>query len=120
MGLFKPGQSGNPSGKPKGLSEVKRLAREHTAEALKTLVEIMRNGQKGADRVKASEVLLNRGWGTPSAEVPDPLTPEETARLAGAIGRQLEQNPAMLEDMIAKIRDERAAPQEATELDSPA
>jgi len=40
---FKKGQSGNPGGRPKVVAEVKELAREHTAEAIQTLVSIMNN-----------------------------------------------------------------------------
>ena len=38
--LFRPGKSGNPGGRPKGLSEVIALAREHTELAITTLVDI--------------------------------------------------------------------------------
>jgi hypothetical protein len=38
---FKPGQSGNPHGRPKVVGEVPELARQHTGEATKTLVAIM-------------------------------------------------------------------------------
>jgi hypothetical protein len=39
---FKKGQSGNPRGRPKRDAEVAELARAHTAEALDTLAEVMR------------------------------------------------------------------------------
>ena len=34
MSKFKPGQSGNPGGRPKGFAEVRELAREHTVAAI--------------------------------------------------------------------------------------
>ena len=40
------------------------LAREHTEEAVKTLVKIMRDdAQPAAARVSAADKILNRGWG---------------------------------------------------------
>jgi hypothetical protein len=40
MSKFKPGQSGNPGGRPKGFAEVRELAREHTVAAIGKLVSI--------------------------------------------------------------------------------
>ena len=61
---WKPGQSGNPGGRPKAIVEVAKAAREHTLEAIATLREIMRNNKATASaRVSAAAVLLERGWG---------------------------------------------------------
>lgn len=63
-GSYKPGQSGNPSGRPKEVGEVRELARQHTVEAVTTLAEIMRNPkQPAAARARACETLLDRGYG---------------------------------------------------------
>jgi Family of unknown function (DUF5681) len=63
---FKKGQSGNPGGRPKVVAEVKELAREHTAEAIKTLVSIMNDSKSPpAARVSAANALLDRGYGKP-------------------------------------------------------
>ena len=40
---FEKGHSGNPGGRAKVVAEVKELAREHTSEAIETLVSIMTN-----------------------------------------------------------------------------
>ncbi len=61
---WQPGQSGNPSGLPKGVAEVRAAAREHTALAILTLAEIAGNAEAPPSaRVSAAEALLDRGWG---------------------------------------------------------
>jgi uncharacterized protein DUF5681 len=66
---FKPGQSGNPNGRPKENSEVKALARKHTKLSIETLVEIAQGGHKDAARVAAASALLDRGYGKSSQHV---------------------------------------------------
>lgn len=73
---FKPGQSGNPEGRPKTDPELVEAFRGRTWKALATLDKVMddyaaeRVTEKGDPlvpsqaAVKASEVVLNRGWGT--------------------------------------------------------
>lgn len=42
------------------------LAQQHTADAVKTLVEVMNNKQEtGSARIAASNSILDRGWGKP-------------------------------------------------------
>src|SRR5918993_3158179 len=61
---FKPGESGNPRGRPKRDAEVAEMARVHTAEALETLAEVMRDAKAPASaRVMAANAILDRGHG---------------------------------------------------------
>jgi hypothetical protein len=61
---FQPGQSGNPSGRPKRDHDIAALARTHTEAALNTLVEICGNPKATpAARVAAATAILDRGWG---------------------------------------------------------
>ncbi len=68
-GQFQPGKSGNPGGRPKVLGHVRDLARAQTDTAINTLVAIMSNSKSpAAARVRAAELLLDRGWGKPEAK----------------------------------------------------
>ena len=69
-GMFKPGQSGNPTGRPKADKTIRDLARTYTKEAIRTLAEIAKN-PKSSDsaRVQACNAILDRGWGKPAQYV---------------------------------------------------
>ena len=68
-GQFAPGVSGNPGGRPKDEARVAELARSYTAEAIGTLVELMRHGKDDRVRGTAAQALLERGWGKLKVEV---------------------------------------------------
>jgi hypothetical protein len=79
-GGWKSGQSGNPSGRPKVVGEIRALAREHTAAALEALVEIV--GSKKAPpaaRVAAANAILDRGYGRPEAKIDATLEQNNSA-----------------------------------------
>jgi hypothetical protein len=64
------GQSGNPGGRVKADPELKAMAREYTQVAIGTAVAIMRNPEaRDSDRLKAAEILLDRGHGKPRQEL---------------------------------------------------
>lgn len=65
---FVPGQSGNPSGRPKVDFEVRQLAREYGREAIEKLAAIMRGDNPALARA-ACEALLDRGFGKPVQSV---------------------------------------------------
>jgi hypothetical protein len=83
---FQPGVSGNPGGRRKhtmeelrAMKDVRTAAKEYTLEAIKTLVEIMRDAESGRQaRIMAANSLLDRGHGKPTQTIagdPDkPLT----------------------------------------------
>ena len=79
---FKKGHSGNPGGRPKVVAEVKELAREHTSEAIETLVSIMANAESTpAARVSAANSLLDRGYGKPPQHITGEGGPSYVVRL---------------------------------------
>ena len=76
---FKPGVSGNPSGRPKRpqtietrkiTTDVKAAARELTPEAMDTLKEAMADPKAPwAAKIAAAIAVLDRGWGKPTQAV---------------------------------------------------
>ena len=67
-GQVLPGFSGNPGGRPKDEFKVAELARSYTAEAVETLVDLMRHSKDDRVRGTASQALprlvLGQGQGT--------------------------------------------------------
>ncbi len=60
-GMFQPGMSGNPNGRPKDNVRVRELARQCSPAAVQTLFEIaISPDAKPADRLRASESIINR------------------------------------------------------------
>lgn len=55
--------SPNPGGRPRRSVELVEAAREHTAEALAVLVETMRKAKRLSTRLRAAEIIIDRGWG---------------------------------------------------------
>ncbi len=85
-GSWKPGQSGNPFGRPKEYREVVALAREKTPLAIATLATIMSNSLNDSARVRAAELIIERGWGKAIQPVTanlddDALDPRQLATL---------------------------------------
>ena len=70
----------------KAPTDIRSLARQHTALAVKTLVGIaaQRTAPQSA-RVAAAQALLDRGWGKPKQEVE--VNQEVTISLADSLAR---------------------------------
>ena len=71
---------GRTKGTPnKSTSEIKALAQAHGAEAIKSLVAIMKNAESDASKVAAIKELLDRGYGkatqTHANDSENPLPP---------------------------------------------
>jgi Family of unknown function (DUF5681) len=62
---FVPGQSGNPSGRPKDVLELQRFAREFGTEAIEKL-RVMREAQSENAQANAAVAILDRGCGKPT------------------------------------------------------
>lgn len=65
---FKPGQSGNPSGRPKKTEQELDLiaaCKAKTPSALAVIVDIMENGEKETSRLAAAQSIIERAYGKP-------------------------------------------------------
>jgi hypothetical protein len=74
---WKPGQSGNRTGRPVGLEAI---CREHTQKSVDVLVAAL-SDDDARIRVTAAGMLLDRGWGKPSQSVTDATTGEKVTFL---------------------------------------
>jgi len=61
---WKPGVSGNPSGRPKGWAEIQALARVHAPHAVERLAELVDSADEKV-AVAAAQAILDRGYGKP-------------------------------------------------------
>lgn len=74
--LWKPGESGNPSGRPKGPGLVQYI-RDQTMDG-RELIDFLLNVVRGnglkfnriVDRIKATEILMDRAFGKVPSEAP--------------------------------------------------
>lgn len=65
---FKPGQSGNPGGRPKEEREVVQLAREASLRAIGRLIELVENANPKF-AIPAATAVLDRAFGKPTQPI---------------------------------------------------
>lgn len=65
---FQKGKSGNPSGRPKVVAEVRQLARKHGPDALKRIVKLMNSPDERVG-LAACQEIMNRAYGKPRQEL---------------------------------------------------
>ena len=62
---FKPGQSGNPNGRPKAHAEMVDYARSKTKDNLERIIALAETAEDENVRLRASQILHEIAWGKP-------------------------------------------------------
>jgi len=65
-GRWRTGQSGNPGGRPAGVTEIREFALRYGVEAIQSLVKEMREGDTSHARIAAAKAILDRAVGKPT------------------------------------------------------
>lgn len=108
--LFKPGRSGNPTGRPATPPEVRDLIRASTMDAVNRLREIIANGSD-QNAIEACKIILDRALGkTPipiMALAPEP-SPQDEAAARIVVSPQVDL--AGVADTLEMLRGQDALP----------
>lgn len=65
LGRLLPGHTANPAGRPK--DEIRSLAREYGEDALRRILDLMKDENKDIS-LRAAQAILDRGFGKPAVE----------------------------------------------------
>jgi len=105
---FLPGQSGNPGGRRRGLARMTREKLGHEGEAIVDFwIEAMNDTSLSIrDRLEASKLLAERGWGKPTAFV---VLDDEDARDEAELEAAVERFGAEVRRLAAINEAERAS-----------
>jgi hypothetical protein len=109
-GRLKPGHTANPSGRPRVVAELRDLARAHTPDALKRLVELLQSRNEQTALAAARE-LLDRGYGKPVQSVEKDVRTFDVGKAFIAAVTQVNAKPLPGDD--ARVIDATAAPPDA-------
>ena len=77
---FKPGQSGNPGGRPKVVGELQELARRHSPEVIEELARLALRAKSETARISAARELLDRGFGRARQSMEVGIEPDDPIR----------------------------------------
>jgi hypothetical protein len=116
-GGFRPGQTGNPGGRPRAAREATIEARRFAVEAIHALVRTMRRASNDAVRIAAARELLDRALGKAPQNVDlsvtkqiSSMTLDELQQLEAAITGVAAIDGPKDRDLIASIEDEALGP----------
>jgi hypothetical protein len=90
---FQPGQSGNPSGRPKEDPSLRDACRKHTEAAIMVLANAL-GDENVKNQITAAKELLDRGYGRAAQSVEIGSDPEK---------------PLLLQEVIRRIVDPAAS-----------
>ena len=101
---FKPGQSGNPGGRPKMSEDVREMLKAATPKAVRLLVSVMDDdGQKTALRMDAAKTIIERVYGKPLQPIDSTISggldvglSDADRQLLAKVGARLEGDKSML------------------------
>lgn len=95
---FKPGQSGNPVGRPKTVGQIRDLARRNTRPAFATILRLMRDkSAPHGTRLAAAQEVLDRAYGKApqkyevEVSIFDSLSPEQRMYLDAILQRVIDE-----------------------------
>jgi hypothetical protein len=68
-GTWKPGTSGNPTGRPKLHPDIIALAKDHSPEAFKRIIRLMKDADDHPTQLRAAQYVIDRAYGKPHQAV---------------------------------------------------
>lgn len=77
MPPWKPGQTGNPNGRPKKAQQIVDKAQDHAEEALKAMIDLLKSEDERV-KLQAAQAILDRGLGKPKQTIEDNRKSEVT------------------------------------------